>query len=514
MHNPDFLFPTFEFDFVGGEVRYAQSLEQIIEYIHKEKIRIQQEELYKVARLFFKNDSEPFEMSPGEFAIFNVVVNRLYPRVQVCSSTQYGKTLTISRALLMRLSTFPEEWLVTVPDTKRGKILLNYIIKDSFDNDYFKKKLSGVNLGDRGKLEHLLEERSKLRLTFQILGEENKTEHSSIQIVTTEARRKNDAINAIMGFGGKNVLSDESSLIDDEIEAGIFRMLAGKGEDTCYIKVGNPFYRNHFYKSWRSYRYKKVFIDYLIGLAEGRYVKDFIDEAREKPKFRILFETKFPEADAIDKKGYSQLLTEKDLDRAYLDQIQLFGELRLGGDVAGGGRNFSTIVLRGENGGKLLYREHQPDTMVFAGIFADFAKRLSVQSRNCFIDTVGIGKGAYDRVRELVGEQVVGVNGGEKPEDEEAGYINLRAQAYWRMQQWINGGAKLEKHASWDELLNIRWKTQSDRKIKIMSKDEMLEEGIESPDVADALMLTFAKKKRTQQIYKQSDYAPTSEYEG
>jgi hypothetical protein len=46
--------------------------------------------------------------------------------------------------------------------------------------------------------------------------------------------------------------------------------------------------------------------------------------------------------------------------------------------------------------------------------------------------------------------------------------------------------------ASFDELLHIRWKTQSDRKIK--SKDEMRDDGIESPDVADAFMLSFAKE--------------------
>ena len=46
---------------------------------------------------------------------------------------------------------------------------------------------------------------------------------------------------------------------------------------------------------------------------------------------------------------------------------------------------------------------------------------------------------------------------------------------------------------AFDELNAIRWKTQSDKKIKIKPKEEMREEGVESPDVADALMLTFFK---------------------
>ena len=39
----------------------------------------------------------------------------------------------------------------------------------------------------------------------------------------------------------------------------------------------------------------------------------------------------------------------------------------------------------------------------------------------------------------------------------------------------------------------MRWKTQSDKKVKIKTKEEMRDDGIESPDVADAFMLTFAK---------------------
>ncbi len=41
--------------------------------------------------------------------------------------------------------------------------------------------------------------------------------------------------------------------------------------------------------------------------------------------------------------------------------------------------------------------------------------------------------------------------------------------------------------------MDVRWKTQSDKKIKIKSKDEMREDGIESPDNADAFMITFSK---------------------
>lgn len=124
------------------------------------------------------------------------------------------------------------------------------------------------------------------------------------------------------------------------------------------------------------------------------------------------------------------------------------------------------------------------------------------------VDTIGVGKGVYDRLKEIDtwSDIVVGVNNGEKPENEED-FINVRAQSYWRLGESIKAGYKLVRNQAWEELLVIKWKIQSDKKIKIKSKDEMLKEGILSPDVADALAMGFAKidNLRTQKV---SSYTP------
>jgi hypothetical protein len=73
-------------------------------------------------------------------------------------------------------------------------------------------------------------------------------------------------------------------------------------------------------------------------------------------------------------------------------------------------------------------------------------------------------------------------------------YLNLRAQKYFEMAHWVRKGGKLAEKGKWEEILEIRWKLQSDKKIKIKSKDDMRDDGVESPDVADALMLSFVKK--------------------
>jgi phage terminase large subunit len=96
------------------------------------------------------------------------------------------------------------------------------------------------------------------------------------------------------------------------------------------------------------------------------------------------------------------------------------------------------------------------------------------------------------------------VNVGSAAEDKDR-FLNLRAELYWKTAEWLKHGNKLIGKGSFDEILDVRWKTQSDRKIKIKPKEEMREEGIESPDVADVLMLSFAKEGYSADVKDDTD---------
>ena len=458
-----------------------------------------------VKSLYKDESGNPIEMTLGQQQIFEIISTRKYPRVQCISYTQYGKSLITALAVLTRGSTFPEKWAIVAPSNKKAKIIMGYVIDHIFDNEYTALKFDFDKTENREKIRR---ERSKERINFRIsegrLGE--------IFILSTEAKRTKDVLDALMGFGSPNVILDESALIDDEQYAGVKRMLGGH-KDNFLFEIGNPFRRNHFYRTSRDSNYHHLLIDWEQGVREGRITADFINEMKKEAMFPILYECKFPPADAIDSRGYSPLLVEQDLDRAYLEDVQLFGELRLGCDVAGGGSNYSVVVLRGDNGAKILYREQLSDTMTLVGIILRFIADYKIKPENVFIDKIGVGKGAYDRLNEQM-PGVVAVNVGERPEDEED-FTNLRSQAYWRMSEWVKSGGKIKKDIAWEELLSTRYKVQSDKKVKLMSKDEMLKEGIESPDVADALMLTFTQKpKSKEKVWKQPEWQPISEFEG
>ncbi len=445
-----------------------------------EKIKTTASSLYK------DYNNKPFQLTDGQAEIFETIFTRKYPRVHCITYTQYGKSDTVSMAVLSRIITFPEKWAIVAPSNKKSHIIMSYLIGHIFDNEYA-TSLFEVEKGE--SIDRIRRERSKDRLTFK---------HPNGQIgevftISSEGKRTKDLLDALMGFGAPNVIIDESSLIDDVQYVGILRMLGGH-KDNFLFEIGNAMRRNHFFKSSLDANYHHINIDCYQGIKEGRITENFINEMRTKPMFSMLYENKFPAQDAVDSGGYAPLYLDTELQGKIKPKVDLFGELRMGCDVAGEGSNYSVITLRGKNGAKILYKEHTPDTMAFVGKIVEYYRKW--QPYRIYIDKVGIGKPVYDRLRELPElwdvssgtSKVIGVMAGESSSEKE-NFFNKRAEMFWRQRDWLIT-SQLEGEG-WLDLLDIRYKIQSDKKIKIKSKDEMIKDGIYSPDVADSLSLTF-----------------------
>lgn len=453
-----------------------------------DKIKNQLKEL--VASRYKNYYNKPFEITDGQTEIFEAITTRQYPRVHCLTYSQYGKSDTVSMAVLTRITTFPEKWAIVAPSNKKAHIIMSYIIGHIFDNEYT-SSLFEVDKGE--SIDRIRRERSKERLTFKLPD----GQISEVFTISSEGKRTKDLLDALMGFGAPNVIIDESSLIDDVQYVGILRMLGGH-KDNFLFEIGNAMRRNHFYKTSLDPNYHHINIDCHKGVEEGRITNNFIEEMRSKPMFSMLYENKFPPQDAVDSSGYAPLYSDTELQGKIKSSIDLFGELRMGCDVAGEGANYSVITLRGRNGAKVLYRENNPDTMNFVGVIAQMYAKY--KPRKIYIDKVGIGKPVFDRLQELPemvnndGRVVVGVMAGEQAEDKD-NFFNKRAEMFWRQREWLQT-SNLEGDV-WLDLLDVRYKVQSDKKIKIKSKDEMVREGVMSPDVADSLSLTFYDRDAT-----------------
>mgnify|MGYP000473221640 CR=1 FL=1 len=240
-----------------------------------------------------------------------------------------------------------------------------------------------------------------------------------------------------------------------------------KDSETVYLKAGdNPYLPESYYEE----------------LARG------MDEKMRKA---LIDGDWYSFDDVIDEKGFIPLITTKELENALISEGGEFIKNPVLGIDPGAGGDNTAIVLRTKNFAKVLFNQKLEDTMQIIQIVMNILKEYP-DMKAIFVDIVGIGRGVYDRLREkILRIPVFGVNVGEKAEKEN--FFNKKAELYWELREWLLSGGKLIKNEAWNELLNIKYQVSSDREVKIKSKKEMLKEGLSSPNVADALILTFYK---------------------
>lgn len=138
---------------------------------------------------------------------------------------------------------------------------------------------------------------------------------------------------------------------------------------------------------------------------------------------------------------------------------------------------FDPIILRGQ------------DNMQVADAVARLMDQWEPDA--VFIDEGG-GAGVIDRLRQL-GRDPIGVNFGGKPTS--AHYLNRRAQMWGGMREWLlSGGAIPDNLALKQELATPIYWYDTQGKLVLEPKEEIKKrlKGGASPDLADALALTFA----------------------
>lgn len=433
----------------------------------------------------------PLELTEGQLDIFSCIATKHVPgqestahkRVQVETYTQYGKSETAAVGVLTRVTSYPEKWIIGAGTKAKAQIIMGKLIGHIFDNEYTKNRF----MLDKGEsLESIRKHRNKNHITFD-LSDQGKGLISEVLIVSAK-----DAL----GMGAPNVIQDESALIPDDFHSLMMRMLTGSPKESFLMKIGNPFARNHFLKSHNDPAYYKIIVDCFRGLREGRISPETIKENEPYTFFKVLYEVKFPGAEEMDESGWLYLFKDDDLEVAKTRVLEPFGIPRLGVDVARGGRNFNAWVLRLDNYARVLKKSKEADLMIVADDTEAFMKDLGVSPENVFIDDTGVGGGVTDRLRQKGYKSVNAVRLGEKAQ--EAGMENVRAEVYAGkegLSNWVRRTGKLEDHADWTQILEIRYRESGERKTVLESKDDMRKRGVESPDIADALALTFAQNK-------------------
>lgn len=176
--------------------------------------------------------------------------------------------------------------------------------------------------------------------------------------------------------------------------------------------------------------------------------------------------------------------------REYVDRDIEFAPRILGVDPARFGDDRSVIVKR--QGlvcfEPLIYRGI--DNMDLAGRVASVIE--SWQPDAVFVDA-GAGSGVIDRLRQLDYSPIEVPFGGRAIMEKQ--FANRRMEMWWLMREWIEGGGGIPDCANLAQELAtpIFWYDASGRKV-LESKEDIKKrlQGGSSPDIADALCLTFA----------------------
>lgn len=114
---------------------------------------------------------------------------------------------------------------------------------------------------------------------------------------------------------------------------------------------------------------------------------------------------------------------------------------------------------------------------------------------NCVIEEVGMGVGVVETIQDLgYWDNVFGIQPGTTDGVDTELYANLRAQMWAEMKEWLEGNVELPNNPELnDDLTVVKRKTTGKRNnLQLETKDEIRRRGVKSPDMGDALALTFA----------------------
>lgn len=303
---------------------------------------------------------------------------------------------------------------------------------------------------------------------------------------------------ALAGIHSENVLlvADEASGVPEQV----FEAASGSmsGHSACTILIGNPVRGSgYFYDT--HHKLSSEWFTMRVSCEESpRVSKEFVREiamryGEESNVYRVRVLGEFPKADDDTVIPYEliEAATSRDVS-ANPDAHEVWGL-----DVARFGTDSSCLVKRKSNVILDIRTWRNMDLMTLTGAVVAEYNAADTKPLEILVDSIGLGAGVVDRLRELR-LPARGINVAESPALGNT-YANLRAELWYKAKAWLEKrDCKIPNHERLiGELAAIRYGFMSNGKLKIESKDEMRRRGLPSPDVADAMVLTFGSDAGT-----------------
>jgi hypothetical protein len=299
----------------------------------------------------------------------------------------------------------------------------------------------------------------------------------------------------LQGIHADNVLlvADEASGIPESVYEAASGSMSGHNATT--LLLGNPTRNSGLFFDTHN-RLKGEWKTFHVSCLDSPRVSDaFVREMQlrygeDSPAYHVRVLGNFPprEEDTV--------IPVELIDGAMHREIKIAKQTRSvwGLDVARMGSDASALAKRRGPVVEEIQTWKGLDLMQLTGaVVAEYeALPPSEQPVEILVDSIGLGAGVLDRLREL-GLPARGINVAESPALKGT-YANLRAELWFKCKAWLgNRDVKIPKDEQlFAELASPRYTFTSSGKMQVESKESMKKRGLPSPDKADALCLCLA----------------------
>jgi hypothetical protein len=297
------------------------------------------------------------------------------------------------------------------------------------------------------------------------------------------------------------VVFDEASAIPDLIWETTEGALTDEMTEILWLVCGNPTRNNGRFRECFG-RYRHRWIRRQVDSRNARitnkqqiaqWIADYGDES---DFVRVRVKGEFPRASSM------QFIASDIVEAAMTREatVTVSDPFVMGVDVARFGDDRTVIVLRrGRDARSVSWiKLTGADTMTVAAKVAEIAQQHRPDA--IFIDGGGPGGGVVDRLRQLQ-HTVFDVQFGGKADhshiaqDGAIVYANKRAEMWGAMRAWLAGGMIPDDRELLADLTGVEYGyalREGRDAIILEKKEDMKRRGLASPDLADALALTFA----------------------
>lgn len=310
------------------------------------------------------------------------------------------------------------------------------------------------------------------------------------------SEHKPDAFGGLHNGGrGQCTIMDEGSGIPESIFT--VAEATNTDPDSFLFTFGNPMKKaSYFYQIFTRFRHRWLTLTVDTRRAKAanqKQIQDMIEDwGLNSDHVRVNVLGEFPETDAdtLIPLHLMEAASKRQLDPSAISGVKPIWGL----DPARFGDDRTALAKR--RGRKLMEPVtswRNLDTMQTAGRVKALYDETppAEQPSHIVVDTIGIGSGVADRMREM-GLPVFMLNVSERPSID-GKFAKLRDELWWKARQWFEGlDVEMTDTAVIGEMADILYSYTSNGQIKVEGKQDTKDRLGRSPDLADAVVATFA----------------------